>query len=51
LKEGDRIVGTREARRTISAGGGDTIGAWKTIFGRIANDMVKDLKKEMPRKK
>lgn len=51
LKEGDNIVGTAEARRTVSIGGGYSIGAWKTIFGSIAGDIVKDLKKQLPGKK
>jgi hypothetical protein len=50
LKEGDVIVGTAAARRTVDAGGGYTIGAWKTVFGSIAKDLVKDLKKQMPNK-
>ena len=50
LKDGDKIVGTADARRTISIGGAYSIGAWKTVFEGIANDMVKDLKKEIPKK-
>jgi hypothetical protein len=45
LMEGDKIVGTVEARRTVSFGGAYSIGAWETIFGSIADDIVKDLKK------
>jgi hypothetical protein len=40
LKDGDQSVGTAEARRTVSAGGGYTIGAWRTVFNSLANDVV-----------
>jgi hypothetical protein len=43
LKDGDQLVGTAEARRTVSAGGGYTIGAWRTVFNGLANDVVDDL--------
>lgn len=44
LKEGTQLVGSVEARRTVSAGGGYTIGAWRTIFDSLAADVVEDLK-------
>lgn len=44
LKEGSQLVGSAEARRTVSAGGGYTIGAWRTIFTSVAGDIVEDLK-------
>lgn len=47
LKDGDRIVGSVDARRTVSAGGGYTIGAWKSIFGDLAKDIVADLRAKM----
>jgi hypothetical protein len=47
LKEGDRLVGSVEARRTVSIGGGYTIGAWRTIFASVANDMVSDLRSQI----
>lgn len=48
LKEGDKVVGSVEARRTVSIGGGYTIGAWKTIFASVAKDVVKDLRSQIP---
>jgi hypothetical protein len=51
LKEGNAVVGTAEALRTVSIGGGYSIGAWHIIFGSVANDIVSDLKKQMPRKR
>jgi hypothetical protein len=47
LKDGDRIVGSVDARRTVSAGGGYTIGAWKSIFGDLAKDIVADLRAKL----
>ncbi len=44
LRMGDDLVGSVEARRTVSMGGGYTIGAWRTIFASIASDVVKELK-------
>lgn len=43
LKEGSQLVGSVEARRTVSAGGAYTIGAWSTIFTNLAGDIVEDL--------
>ena len=47
LREGDKIVGTVEARRSVSSGGGYTIGAWKNIFASIAKDVVEDLEAQI----
>ncbi|MCX8049868.1 MAG: DUF4410 domain-containing protein [Methylohalobius sp.] len=44
LKDQDAVVGTAEARRTVSFGGGYSIGAWKGIFQDVAEDLVQDLK-------
>lgn len=44
LRDGERIVGTAESRRTISIGGGYSIGAWRTIFSDVAEDLAGDLK-------
>jgi hypothetical protein len=49
LKGGDKIVGSVEARRTISIGGGYTIGAWETIFASVAHDVVEDLRSKIPK--
>jgi len=40
---GERTVGSVEARRTVSAGGGYTIGAWKTIFTTVAEDVSAEI--------
>lgn len=48
IMDGDRLVGAIEARRTISAGGGYTVGAWRTIFRSVAADIVSDLRKTIP---
>lgn len=47
LHDGDKKVATVTARRTVDAGGGYTIGAWQTIFGKVAEDIVSDLKKKL----
>lgn len=36
-------VGNVEAKRTVDAGGGYTIGAWESIFRNVAEDIVADL--------
>jgi len=38
-----KILGSVEARRTISIGGGYSIGAWETIFNNVAEDVVKEV--------
>lgn len=43
LRDGQQIVGTIDARRTVSMGGGYTINAWRTIFADIAEDIVEEL--------
>ncbi len=48
IRDGDRLVGAIEARRTVSAGGGYTVGAWKTIFNSVADDIVADLRAKIP---
>ena len=47
LRDNNGIVGSVEAKRTVSIGGGYTIGAWKTVFASIAKDVVKDLRKHI----
>jgi len=47
LKNGEQLVGSANSRRSVSAGGGYTIGAWKTIFASAAKDLVKDLRKQL----
>ena len=43
LKDKNGIVGTIQARRTISIGGGYSVGAWRTVFASLADDIVKDI--------
>lgn len=44
LRDANQLVGTVRARRTVSFGGGYTIGAWRTIFASIADDIVSELR-------
>jgi len=39
-----KMMGSVDARRTVSIGGGYSIGAWKTVFGNLAEDVVDELK-------
>ena len=48
LKDGNIVVGSVEARRTVSIGGGYSVGAWRTIFDSVAKDVVKDLRSHIP---
>jgi hypothetical protein len=43
----NRTVGSVEAKRTVEAGGGYTIGAWETIFRDVANDIVTRLGEQL----
>lgn len=47
LRDADELVGTVRARRTVSFGGGYTIGAWRTIFGSVAGDVVSELRSKI----
>jgi len=48
LYESDnRQVGLVDAKRTVDAGGGYTIGAWETIFKNVANDIVSKLAEQV----
>jgi hypothetical protein len=47
--ETDAVVGTVRARRTVSSGGAYTIGAWRSIFGRVADDIVAELRSKIAR--
>jgi hypothetical protein len=49
IMNGNHLVGTIKAKRTVSAGGGYTIGAWKTVFNNIADDIVSDLQSKIPK--
>jgi hypothetical protein len=47
--EANTVVGTVRARRTVSFGGVYTIGAWRTIFSSVADDMVSELRSKIPK--
>ncbi|PWB81342.1 MAG: hypothetical protein C3F08_02115 [Candidatus Methylomirabilota bacterium] len=49
LKDGERLVGSVDARRTVSFGGAFTIGAWKSIVGNVAEDIVGELHAKLQR--
>ena len=49
IRDGSRLVGSAQARRTVSFGGGYTIGAWRTVFASVAKDMAKDLRRQTQR--
>lgn len=38
------VDATAKANRSVDAGGGYTIGAWKEIFGNVSADLVSDIK-------
>ncbi len=44
----DREVGNCRTYRSIVAGGVYTVGAWKSIFQKVAKDIVKDLEESLP---
>jgi hypothetical protein len=46
-----RLVGSFEARRTVSVGGAYSAGAWQTIFGKVAADVADDLEKKVKESK
>jgi uncharacterized protein DUF4410 len=43
-----KLVGSVDARRTVTFGGAYTIGAWRTIFADVAKDVVKELRAQIP---
>lgn len=47
LKDGDRLVASVEAQDKVSTGEGLTIGAWKTIFVAVAEDVVREIHTKM----
>jgi len=50
LQDGDRVVGRADAKRTVDAGGGYTIGAWKSIYNDVAADIVEDVSTQLGKK-
>ena len=47
LRDAGLLVGTARARRTVSIGGAYTIGAWRTIFSSVADDVVSEVRKKI----
>jgi len=47
--ETNAVVGTVRARRTVSFGGAYTIGAWRSIFSSVAEDIVSELRSRIVR--
>lgn len=43
-----KVIGSVDALRTVSWGGGYSIGAWKTIFASVAKDVVSELRTKIP---
>ena len=43
----NNVVGSALASREVVAGGGYTIGAWKTVFEDVANDVAMDLREQI----
>lgn len=46
-KLGGEILGSIDAKRTVSMGGGYSIGAWRTICDSVAKDIVEELQKKI----
>jgi uncharacterized protein DUF4410 len=47
--ETNAVVGTVRARRTVSFAGAYTIGAWRGVFGSVADDIVSELRSKIAR--
>lgn len=45
----ENAIGVAEARHTVDAGGGYTIGAWKYVFSNLSKDIAKEIKEKMPK--
>jgi len=43
----NNMVGKAAATREVFAGGGYTVGAWKTVFKDVANDVAEDLRAQI----
>ena len=46
---GAGLVGSIEARRSVSIGGGLSIGAWRTIMNSVAEDVIEELESGVTR--
>lgn len=44
-----KVVGIAEARHTVDAGGGYTIGAWQYIFKNLSVDLAKGIREILPK--
>jgi len=47
----NRTIGSVDAKRTVDAGGGYTVGAWETIFKKVAEDIITQLGKQLKMEK
>jgi hypothetical protein len=47
----NRKIGSVDAKRTVDAGGGYTIGAWETIFKSVADDIITELGEQVKAEK
>lgn len=47
IAPGGELIATIPVERSIAAGGGYTVGAWKYIFTDVADSVVETLKKEL----
>lgn len=47
LYDGANEVGTVQATRSVDMGGGYSAGAWKSIFAKVADDIVADLQEKL----
>jgi hypothetical protein len=50
LRDGNNVAGVADAKRTVDAGGGYTIGAWKSIYKDVAADIVGDISAQLNNK-
>jgi hypothetical protein len=49
LREGAILVGSVDARGTVSSGGLYSVGAWKYIFDKLSKDVVTELVSKIPK--
>ena len=47
VHQGDRVIGTVYARRTVEAGGLYTVGAWRSVFETVADEIVSELQAKL----
>ena len=52
LKQGNRVIATAESSRTFTIGNGTfTMGAWKKVFGDVAEELVTKLSQDIARQR